>query len=213
MSLNPNALVTLDEAEAWLRTGAADDPALEEEINRASEAIEAYCARPLTERTHTGRVTGPTGLKLYVKAAPVKIDDLGTKPVVIAVDGVLQTLWLQESDGEPGNKDVSLGSTDPMSATGLRDYFYRGGGWGNYGGRTSAEANVKYTFTAGLAVIPPDLQGACLYVLQKLWRDRQKQVADITTVSGPFGSVNILDIAMPRWAEAALARYRWFGVS
>lgn len=207
MPLNANALVTEPEAEAWLKTGGADAAALQEEINRASEWIENYCGRPLKEATYTAiRISGYGAEKLRLKASPVKIDDLVGKPVTIAVNGVAQSLWLQESDGDPALKDVILGSSDLTSPVGRRDYLYRSQGWGPVSAKNPL--NVLLTYTGGLATIPDDLKGACLYVLQKFWRDRQKQLADVTTVSGPFGSVSILDISMPRWAQAALDRYR-----
>lgn len=205
MALKPNALLTLVEAEAWLRTGVSDNPALEEEINRVSSAIEMYCGRPLKEATYPAvRMAGNGSMTLRLKATPVKIDDLVGKPFTVSVNGVAQTLWLQESDGDPATKDVILRSTDHTTVKGLRNHLYRSQGWGPIS-RKSPD-NILLTYTGGFATIPEDLKEAAALILLTFWRDRDKKLTDVTTLSGPFGSVSILD-RMPQKARQILESY------
>jgi len=45
-------------------------------------------------------------------------------------------------------------------------------------------------------------------VVQKLWRDQQKQLAEVSTVSMPSGSVTLFDTVLPRRALWLLGAYR-----
>lgn len=204
MPLKANALVTVEEAKSWLNvTGATDDAKLEDEINRASEALEAYCNRPLKKATYTNvRLMGGARPTLYLKAVPIDV----AAALTISVDAVVQTVWKTEADGDPALKDVIVGSDDHTTLLGQQNHLWRGPGWGcpSY----SNPYNVLLTYTGGLGTTPDDLKGAAFYVIQKLWRDRTKGLTDVTTISGPSGSINILDIAMPRWARQALDRFR-----
>jgi hypothetical protein len=205
MALNTNALVTLDEAKSWLTTGGADDLKLEEEINRMSDFLEGYCRRPLKERTFTNqRRRGMSWPELRFRATPLNI----SQPLTVVVDDVAQTIWKSEADGDQGLKDVIIVDADPEDAVlGVRTSLWRSQGWAPFS--SGRPLNILLTYTGGLASVPGDLAEAALYVLQKLWRDRQKQLADVTTVTLPSGSVTLLDIPMPRWARQALdERYR-----
>src|SRR5919205_564253 len=113
MALKANALITLEEAKSWLGiTGATDDAKLEDEINRASEAIEAYCDRALKRTSALDPVTvrrsslGTSCLRVGV--GPIDV----TKAVTVTIDGTAQTVWKQEADGDPDAKDVVVGYSD-----------------------------------------------------------------------------------------------------
>jgi gp6-like head-tail connector protein len=209
MTLAANALVTLEEAKAWLDiTGATEDSRLETEINRASEAIEGYCGRPLKAKDYTSiRLPVVESEKLYLKATPIDV----SKTITVTLDGASQTIWKSETDGDPANFDVIVGSDDPVSTVGRKNHLWRSAGWspgycsGWWGGHPY---RIVLTYTGGLNPVPEDLKGACLYIVQKLWRDRSRGIADVQTVTLPSGSITILDIAVPRWAQNALDRYK-----
>jgi gp6-like head-tail connector protein len=204
MALKTNALISLQEAKDWLTiTGSADDVKLEDEVNRASEALEAYCNRPLKSATYTAvRMAGPCSPTLYLKATPINI----ASTLTVSVNGTAQTVWKQESDGDPATFNVLVGSDDHTTVLGQRNHLWRSLGW--CATTTKSPMNVLLTYTGGLSPVPDDLKGACFFVLQKLWRDRQRGLSDVQTVTMPSGSVTILDIPMPRWAREALLRYR-----
>ncbi len=207
--LKANALVSVEEAKAWITVGAGEETKLEDEINRVSEAIEFFCDRPLKKRTFTDvRVQGPKPPqpKLYLRGVPVDT----TQALTVTIDGVVQTVWKSESDGDPTLKDVILGSDDYAMLLGQRNHLWRGNGWGcaSY----ANPYNVLLTYTGGIVTTPDDLKGVCFYLLQKLWRERQRGIADVQTVNLPSGSVTLLDIAVPRWAALTLDRYKFKGI-
>lgn len=204
MPLAANALVSLEEVKSWLGIkDPADDLKLADEINRATIAIEAYCNRPLKQATYTSqRLCGPDSQVLYLKAVPVNADT----PVTVSVNESTQTIWLKESDGDPAGFDVILASTDPTDIIGTRDHLFRSRGWAP----TSSKHpyNILLTYTGGFATAPDDLKEACIHIVHKLWRDRQRQIPDVQTVTLPSGAINLLDIGLPRLALLLLGRYR-----
>lgn len=203
MAVAANALLTLADAKSYLTiVGTGDDAKLEIIINRMADVIEGYCNRPLKEAAYALRLRGPDSTRLRPRAWPINI----TATLTIKKDGTVQTIWKQESDGNPGDFDVIVGSDFPELSTGQRDHLYRSSGW-----KPTAASNpydVLLTFTGGFAVIPDDLQEAACLVLQKLWRDQQKQLAEITAVTLQSGSITLFDTVMPRRALFLLAPYR-----
>jgi hypothetical protein len=212
MALNANALVSLEEARSWLvLTGASDDTKLEEEINRATNIIEAYCDRVLKRTAAynpvTVRYSGIDTYCLRLGVAPIDVDST----VTVTVDGTAQTVWRKDADGAPDEKDVVVGYTDggifhpgkPERALFLPNDLYREAGW-----LATKIGGVVISYSGGLITVPDDLKEACLYLVQKLWRDRSRGLAEIVTVAGPAGSTTLLDNALPRVALEALKRYR-----
>jgi hypothetical protein len=128
----------------------------------------------------------------------------------VSVDGITQTVWRSENDGDPENADVVVGYIRagmfhpgrPERSTFLPDTLFRRAGWS-----TSRLGGIVVSYWGGLEPVPDDLKEACLYLVQKLVRDRDRQLADLATVSGPFGSISILDTAMPGVAREILHRY------
>jgi len=204
MALSANALVSLAETKGFLNiTGTGSDVRLEDVINSASATWELECNRPFKKTAYTDlRLSGPAGPRLYLPAAPIDI----TAAVTILVDEVAQTVWKQETDGDPDLKDVIVASTTPMGPLGIRDHLYRSGGW-----RDSSRHpyNVRLSYTGGFIVVPDDLKRAVLYTIQKLFRDEQKQLSDVQTVTLPSGSITLFDITLPRWALRVMDKYRW----
>jgi len=212
VALKANALVSLDEAKSWLVvTGATDDLKLEDEINRATDIVESYCDRVLKRTTAYNPVSlrrsGEDTLCLRMSVGPIDVD----QAVSVTVDGTAQTVWRKDADGDPDEKDVVVGYSEcgvfhpgkPERALFLPDELYRSAGW-----LATKIGGVVISYSGGLVTVPDDLKEACLYVVQKLWRDRSRSLADIVTTSGPNGSVTILDNALPRVARQALDRYR-----
>lgn len=201
MPLDANALVTLPVAKDYLKvTGASDDAVIEALINRASDLCESFCARPLRQKTLSNvRMMGPCRPRLPLLAVPVKTD----AAVTVAVDGTVQTVWRTEADGDPGGFDVLLQSFHPEGVRGP-DHLYRASGWA---GSAAQPYNVLLTYTGGFATVPDDVQQACLYVVQKFFRDQQKQLADVVSVTTAAGGVSLLDTALPRVVEVVLKPY------
>jgi len=125
-----------------------------------------------------------------------------TAAVTVSVDDVAQTVWKQESDGLQSAFDVIARS----------DHLYRRSGWDP----TAADPyNVLLSYTGGFAAsaIPAPVQEACLYVVQKLFRDSKRQLAEVAQVNTPMGGISILDNGMPRMARLLLDPYRFVPVA
>ena len=199
MALDATALVDLATAKGFLVVvGSSDDAAIEAAINVATFACEHYCNRLFKERVVTERVEGVRATKLYLAAVPLK----ATATVTVSVDDVAQTVWKQESDGLQSAFDVIA----------RPDHLYRRSGWDP----TAADPyNVLLSYTGGFAAsaIPAPVQEACLYVVQKLFRDSKRQLAEVAQVNTPMGGISILDNGMPRMARLLLDPYRFVPVA
>jgi hypothetical protein len=185
VALAANALVTMAEARTVLGiSGSTSDADVETMINRASdEAEHVRCMRPLKQRVITTlRVEGRCGPWLYpewYEGAAWPIDPVASVPVVI-VDGVTQTLWKSEADGDPATKDVSV----------YPDHFYRALGWAPTG---TTSRNVVLTYSGGYNPVPEDLKVAVLELIAKRWGPLQEQRPDFASMAGPGGSLQTLD--------------------
>jgi hypothetical protein len=159
--------------------------------------VEHYCDRFFRERTVTERVEGVCATKLYLSAVPLKATD----PVTVSVDDVAQTVWRSEADGLQSAFDVIA----------RPDHLYRRSGWHPL----TDPYNVLRTYTGGYAAaaIPASVKEGCLYMVQKLFRDSKRQLAEVTQVNTPMGGVTILDNAMPRVARMLLDPYRFVPVA
>jgi len=198
MALDATALVDLATAKAFLIVvGTQDDGAIEAAINAASLACEHYCNRFFKERVVTERQEGVCGTKLPLSAIPLK----ATAAVTVSVDDVAQTVWKQESDGLQSVFDVIA----------RPDHLYRRSGWAPL----SDPYNVLLSYTGGFtaAAIPASVKEGCLYMVQKLFRDSKRQLAEVTQVNTPMGGISILDNAMPRVARLLLDPYRYVPVA
>lgn len=204
MAVAANALVTLANLKTFLGiTGTADDAKLETVIDRCADQVELYCNRPLKEAAYSNiRLAGPERPKLYLFASPVNI----VSALTVKVNDETQTIWKQESDGKPEDFDVLVGDDNPWQTFGQRNHLWRDGGWGT--SSSGRPYNVLITYTGGFAAIPDDLQEAAMLVCQKLWRDQQKALADVATVTLPSGNVTMFDALLPRRARWLLEHYR-----
>jgi len=187
MPLNPNALITLGDAKAFLNIKSAEaDTDIEVSINDASTHCDDWCRRPLKKVALTNeRIEGPrSGRVLYLRGVtlsgkrltyPVSLGDTLT----VTVDGELQTLWTSEADGDPADKDVIVHA----------DRLYRYRGWCPLSALNPY--NVLLTLSCGYdEPIPGPIQRACKYVVQELYaRDQQKQLTTVQQLGfGQAGS-------------------------
>lgn len=173
--------------------------------------------RKLAARTYTNlRLTGPSATKLYVPAWPIDV----TQAITIKLDEITQTVWRTEADGDVDQKDVVVASDDPFDDRwGALNHFYRWQGWESALGmywENSVPASSQFgrnrlllTYKGGYSTIPSDLKQAANYLVQKLWRDQQKQQTGMTVISVPQGgAVTIPDPSIPREVLSLIAPYR-----
>ena len=204
MALPANALVTVAAVKNFIAPGGmgdTDTPRLEEVIGRVSTAVERHCNRPLKAATYTGlRLKGPFCAEFFLRHTPID----PAQAVTVTINGVAQTVWRSESDGDPALKDVTVARSceDP---TFTPDHLYRScgwfGGWGN-------PYNVVVGYTGGFAAVPLDLEEAALEIVKKVWNDQSKGLQDVTAVTLPSGGVTLFDAPFPRRALQLLERYR-----
>ena len=110
MALAAHALVSLAEAKHELSIEGADlDSQVERYIEDASEWCEHLCARRLKARAVSYTCSGPSDPCLF--ADPFPIDT--TQPIVITVDGVVQTVWKGPTDGNQADYQRDCASPGP----------------------------------------------------------------------------------------------------
>jgi len=209
-------LVTLAEAKAWVNiTGTTEDAKLMSHITRASDWIEQMADRKLAERAFSSlRFTGPPSTKLYVPAWPIKTG----ATITITVDAVAQVLWKTEADGLPDDADVVVASDDPWDTRwGAQNHFYRrwtwesalGFAWQSPRDPNFGQHNVLLSYTGGYNPIPEDLKLAACYLVQKLFRDQQKQAVGFTSIALPAGgAISVPEPFMPREVRDLIAPYQ-----
>lgn len=195
MALDATALVDLQDAKGFLViAGGENDGLIEAAINVATLALEQYCNRVFLERAVTAvRVEGPHARHLWLRAVPLN----PAAAVTVTVDDVAQTVWRAESDGVQGDFDVIA----------RPDHLYRRRGWA----ACSDPANVLLAYTGGFAAaaLPAPVKQACLYLVQRIFRDGKRQLADVAQMSNPMGSVSLLDTGgLPLMVRQLLDPYR-----
>lgn len=203
MPVAANALVDLDTAKAYLNiTGVADNAKVELTIDRASDWIEGWCQRPFKTVTYSDlRLQIRNRYRFFVAHAPI----VTAQAVTITIGTTVQTVWRTEADGDPALKDVIVARSVERGLF-QPDHLYRAQGWDQDG--ASNPYNLLLGYTGGFAVIPDDLQEACLLCVQKIFREQARQLAELATVSLPGGGVTLFDRAMPARARELLMPYR-----
>jgi len=210
-------LVTISDAKTFLKlTGSADDGKVAALITRASAWAEQITLRKLRIRAYTNlRFTGPSGVTLRIHGWPIAT----AQTVTVKLDEVTQTVWRTEADGDIDDKDVVVASDDAWDTRwGKANHLYRSAGWGSGLGRYWGSAprssdqlgqhRVLLSYTGGYDPVPEDLQQATFYLLQKLWRDQEKQQTGLTVINLPTGgSVSLPETGIPREAMDVLSLY------
>lgn len=224
-------LVTPEEAQAFLDKEQPNDVVkVGALITYASAWLERMTDRPLASRAFTNlRLTGGEDERLYVPAWPIS----ASATVTLTVNGTAQTVWRAESDGDLDDFDVWVGSDDPFDErTGLRNHLYRESGWlvpsdwtevgfsGSASGLfrerpvPSQPMRLLLSYTGGYTTIPQDLKLACLYLVQKLWKDQAKQQTGLQSLTTPTGGTLVLppDPSMPPEVKILAKPYARHGV-
>jgi hypothetical protein len=154
-------------------TGDAEDPRLEEAINKASAYLENRLG-PLKQRTQTWTVPPRwTSCRLDAPIRPILV----TGTVTITVDGVAQTVWRSAADDPKEGKDVEVCSSVPGNPL-CPDQFHRVAGWTSSG--QFAEP-ISLTFTGGFAsaaTLPGQFLEAFQLILGKFYKDEVHQNPD-----------------------------------
>lgn len=206
VTLQDNALVTEAEATLYLKLGtsAAEADLVRDLINRASDFCEGPngCDRPLIAREYENlRLPAPCSPRLRPPATPIDIEET----VSISLDGVAQTVWLSEADGDPSLKDVVIGADDPGSPS----FFWRDLGWRSY-----AYGNpfpILLSYTGGFLTLPGQLKDAAFLVIESLYRSQEKKSSDNVQAFGPgpvTPSVTYRVELIPMRAKYILESYR-----
>lgn len=209
-------LVALDEAKQFLKIPSAEhDPKIEVLITRASSWLERRCNRPLKARPYVNvRLPFPRSGKLYLEATPIDQNHA----IALTVDGTAETVWQQESDGDPADFDWMIGGdgeSDPR--LGARNHLIRTSHWSSrYGWLSGGPYPICISYTGGFNPVPEELKLATCYLVQKLWRDQEHQRTSMTSVSIPSGgSVTMPEtqLALPREVDLLIQPYRRYHVA
>lgn len=166
MSLSPYALITLQDAKEHLTiVGADSDPVIEGLVNTATEAIEEFCGeRELVTREALEVHDGDGSNELQLRQYPVTDVSL-----VEFWDG---TAWLPYDPD-----DYGLYIVEPVLDTiGFRNLCFPRG-----------RQNVRVTRTAGFTATPSKLKEACRQAVLSIWKQKDRQIADIAAMSIPGG--------------------------
>jgi len=188
MALSATALLTLAQAKDYLDIkGGEKDSLLEDMVNRITDYCEGAqgANRPFKSRAYTSlRLEQRNSRKLYPLAVPIST----SATLTITFDALAQTIWKTETDGDPALKDVIVASDvdDPIWRP---NHLYRSAGW--YTGSTSNPYPILLSYTGGLVTIPGDLLQVAFEILQKLWREQDKQMGDVTAMSTSIGGAAI----------------------
>src|SRR5262245_6806943 len=184
-------------------------------ITEASRLLERLTDRVLKQRLITTRLTGPMGPKLYARAAPIEVDTTVAPAPVITIDGVVQTVWKTEADGDPATFNVVVASDNEDEVNGLRNHFWRGSYWQPVSCSPGAVGrNILATYTGGFKRVPEDLKRACKYLLQKQWRDQSAQSAGFRLATNPIAGeiVPVNEPAIPFEVRIVIDQYRRMGL-
>lgn len=179
MTIDPDALVSLDEARAQLKKSEgdnADDPYIEDLINRASKYCEGWVGRKFTQQTINNAY----------------LDGYGTESINIEPWPVIGITELR-SDGArnfgdstllyPWNPSDSSGHYILEPETGI---VTRVDGWRfPYG-----YATIRASFTAGYLNVPAAIKQGVVSLIDK-WFDERQQSASGQVQSERIGSYSV----------------------
>lgn len=195
-------LVDLEDALTYLgmgSAGTADRAVVEDTVTRASAICEERVGRPLGRRLYTNVRLSGRGCHLWLNGPLIT-----SAPLTVTLDGVAQTVWMDEASGDPVDFDVIVTSSDPSSEW-CPDQLYRRLGWCGSGYQP---APILVSYTGGFAAVPDSIREACLLVVQKLYRDGSRAFADVATINTPSGSMSLYDSFLPRRAAQILDFHR-----
>lgn len=175
------ALTTLADVKVWLGiNGTADDVLLQRLIDAAGDFIEAWCNRSFAVGAHSDKRNGAGGVCLMLANRPVQ------SVQAVTVDGV----------------------AIPAAANGRGGYVYDDMAVQLTGGYRFAPGrlNVEVQYTAGYAVIPPDVAQACIEIVALKYKERDRIGVASKGLAGETSTFSLRD--MPDAARALLTQYR-----
>lgn len=177
MPLNDNALTSLVAVKEYLKiddTDTSKDALLEGLINAGSNIIENYCKRSFKEQTYTDEEYDGTGTKnLPLNNFPV------STITSIKIDGVLIDVTEYKTRLSSGIV-VRLDSTWPEGIM-----------------------NIKVSYTAGYASVPPDIELAAKHLVMFFYK------MDVADFSRTFGDGIVMrPEAIPPQIRVLLGPYR-----
>lgn len=189
MTLNANALVTLNQAKSYLKIPLAEtskDAHVELLINSASQYLETECDRALAKRTSLVEYLDGNGQKIIVpKQWPIiSIAELRIDSESKFTDASTLVAASDYAITDDGTAILLLSGAVPI-----------------------AHRAVKLTHTCAYDPVPADLQEACLWVV--FWKDRIRDAQDIgrTTKNKEGESISYLQDA-PKDVRDAIMRYK-----
>ena len=189
MTLNSNALITLEQAKIFVKVPTAEtthDILLEDFINEASQLIESYCNRKFALQEYTEVHSGNGLSQIMTKAFPV-----------VSITSLYDDITRAFTD-----------VIDVVNYTLIRDESGHGYGIERFDNRFSrGQRNVKIIFQGGYSDIPSDLQLACKVTLAFYYFKQQEQ--EWTTNTKAKGDENITMIeGLPKSVTEILHKYK-----
>ena len=197
-----NGLVTQLEAKRWLNLADAslDDLIVDDLVNTASRAVEAYCGRQFTPDTNaTARTYLATGSSF------VAVDDLWDAATVV----------VKTDSGQDGTFETTLTINTQFMLEPVNGVVDGVPGWpynrvrllagGTFPTATYGRPQVQVTAKWGWAAVPAPVKQATLQVVGELWRRKDAPFGVIGAAE--FGTIYLSPDAM-RSVSALLRPYR-----
>ena len=188
MAVNANALTTLAFAKTYLKipTGETSmDTLVEFWINAASQYIETETERKLKAQSLVEYINGRKANMILTRQWPINsISELRIDQGGLFTDA---STLVDASEYAVGDDEAIIVLRNLMFPAGYR--------------------NIKLTYNAGFAAIPPDLEDACLWMVQyfRMMRDS----GDIGRPSkGKEGESSTILQSAPQHVRDAISRYR-----
>ena len=176
-----NDLTTVANVKAWLSLPqAADDALIARLITSVSTLMQSWLGCKIISASYAVIKDGTGGTSLFLRNTPV------TAVASLSINGVA----VPASTG-PGVLGYRFAETQVI-VDGYR--FTRG------------NANIAITYTAGYAVVPPDLEQAAIEIVALRYRERDRIGHTSKTLAGETVAFFIGD--MPASAKTTLQQYK-----
>ena len=190
-----NALITRTQAKEWLRINVSkEDDIIDQIILQQSEIIKQYCDRKFIQETFTQYYDGKGRGELFLRDYPI-----------ISVT----TLNSDSSRAYAVEDNINI-SDDVLvdKSAGILQL------WNNESAFASGHASVKVVYDAGYAVIPRDIQEACLLLVQHVYkRFYQDQKIGVSSESIGDRTTSFETSGIPSKVRVILDRYKKQGFS
>jgi uncharacterized phiE125 gp8 family phage protein len=179
MTANIYDLTTLATLKSYINVGSQDDVLLQRLLTSASIAIESYCNRDFVSLSYTSTFDGNNARYMVLPDYPV------TAVSSVTINGV----------SIPAGSITNAGYYFDGQKIMLFGYIF-----------TRGLGNVVISFTGGYAVIPYDLEQACIGLVQYWLGNRQRNGEVSRSMGGQTISYDRSD--MPAWVKTILQQYK-----